>query len=224
MRGGTAFVFAGAPLLPTPRLRQRLAAYSDPVVIAADSGAATALAFGFLPELVVGDLDSIAPDTLAELRERNVEIAIYPRDKEATDGQLAVEHALQASPTPEELVLLGFVGGPRLDQTAAALLALTALPPRAVLLDESNEVRLLRAGEHLRWYARAGELVSLIPLGADAVGVTTHAMRWPLDAATLQLGDTRGVSNEPLEADSEVGVELASGLLLVVRHLANSPL
>ncbi len=67
-------------------------------MIAADDGASTALAFGFTPHLVIGDLDSIAEGTLDELRRRGVPIETYPRDKDATDGQLAIERALHAQP------------------------------------------------------------------------------------------------------------------------------
>src|SRR5450432_2020540 len=100
--------------MPGPRLTARLSELPRPYVVAADGGAATALAFGFQPDVVVGDLDSIDTRVLADLQRRGVPIETYPRDKDATDGQLAVERALVAQPTC--LWLLGFLGGPRLDQ------------------------------------------------------------------------------------------------------------
>ena len=69
-----AIVFAAAPLEPTPRLRARLSELVQPYVVAADRGAATALAFGYPPNVVIGDLDSIDPATLAELRRSGVPI------------------------------------------------------------------------------------------------------------------------------------------------------
>ena len=93
-----AVVFAAAPLTPSPRTIARLAALEQPYVVAADGGAATALAFGFQPDVVVGDLDSIAAPVLADLQRRGVPIETYPRDKDATDGQLAIERALVVQP------------------------------------------------------------------------------------------------------------------------------
>jgi thiamine pyrophosphokinase len=210
----TALVFAGAPLSPTPRLQARLAELQQPFVVAADSGAATALAFGYLPDVVIGDFDSLAPSTLADLERRGVRIERYPRAKDATDGQLAIERARQVGPSC--IWLFGFLGGPRLDQRLANVLLLVGFETPAVLFDERNECTLLRPRVAHAWRAEPGEVISLIPLGGDASGVRTHGLRWPLSGDSLREGDTRGVSNEPVS--DEVQVSLESGQLLLTRH------
>ena len=215
--GQVAIVFAGVSVAPTPRLRARLAALADPLVVAADRGAETALAFGLTPHLAVGDFDSIDPVVLARLRDAGVLVRAVPADKDETDGELAALAALELG--ADALLLLGFLGGARLDQAAANLLLLARLPGTATLLDELNEGQLLRGGERLVWRAQERELVSLVPMGGDAVGVTTEGLRWRLDAATLPLGGTRGVSNEP--AAPEVAVSLREGMLLVTRHFSH---
>ncbi len=219
MPSRAVLLFGGVALRPTSRLRTRLAAMTDPFVIAADSGAASALAFGYRPDLVIGDMDSIDPATLAAVERAGIPLEPFPRDKDATDGQLAVERALALAPI--ELVLVGFLGGPRLDQALANVLLLALLPTRATLIEEENECALLRSGESHTWQADPSEVVSLIALSAEARGVATHGLRWPLAGATLRLGDTRGVSNEP--AAGQVGVSLEEGLLLVTRHFPPPP-
>ena len=209
-----AIVFAAAPLAPTDRLRSRLAELADPVVIAADNGATTALAFGLTPDVVVGDFDSIDAATQAELDRRKVPVEAFPRDKDQTDGQLAVERALRAQ--PEEAYLLGFLGGARLDMTLANVLLLTRYGTRMVLLDERNECVLLAAPASYAWRPE-DETLSLLPLNGDAV-VTTRGLRWPLRNETLYLGDTRGLSNEPVSTAARV--EIASGSVLLTRHFA----
>ena len=208
-------VFAAAPLRPTSRLRARLAGVCRPFVVAADGGAATALAFGLHPDVVIGDLDSIDAATLHELELRNVALETFPRDKDATDGQLAVARALRAR--PRELLLLGFLGGPRLDQAVANVLLLVRIEAPATLLDEHNECTLLRPGEARTWRPEAGEIVSLLPVGQGAEGVRTRGLRWPLDGEALALGDTRAISNEPIDP-AEARVSLERGLLLLTRH------
>ena len=172
-----AIVFAAAPLEPTPRLRTRLNAPTRRYVVAADHGAATALAFGLKPDVVIGDLDSIDEATLAELRRLNVRIDVHPRDKDATDGQLAVELALQKHPA--QLLLLGFLGGPRLDQALANVLLLVSVETPAVLIDERNDCVLVRPEAPYTWQTEPDEVVSLLPLNSDAHGVRTHGLRWP---------------------------------------------
>ncbi|MBV9597990.1 MAG: thiamine diphosphokinase [Chloroflexi bacterium] len=209
-----ALVFAAAPLEPTARLAARLAGLDSPSVIAADDGATTALAFGLTPDLVIGDLDSVAASTLEQVRRRQVPVETLPRDKNATDGQLAIQRALESRPS--ELFLVGFLGGPRLDQALANVLLLTTIETPTVLLDARNECRLLRPRTPLTWTADPEEVISLIPLATTVDGVSTAGLRWPLRDEPLYFGDTRGVSNEPVEA--QVTVQTRAGLLLVTRH------
>jgi thiamine pyrophosphokinase len=210
-------IFAGAPVRPTDRLTARLRGAAR--VVAADGGARTALACGLVPDLVVGDLDSIDAPTLARLDELGVPREVYPTDKEATDGDLALQRACAWG--ADQITIVGALGGPRLDHELANILLLTRpelADRRLTLLDDRQEVSLLRGGERLVWTASPGEIVSLLPLGGPAEGVTTAGLRWPLRAERLATGSTRGVSNEA--AGGAVSVSLASGCLLVVRALA----
>jgi thiamine pyrophosphokinase len=59
-----------------------------------------------------------------------------------------------------------------------------------------------------------GDLVTLLPIGGDADGVTTAGLRWPLDGAALPMGGSRGLSNVVVE--SGASVRLSDGVLLVV--------
>ena len=213
----TALIFGGAPVVLTERLTKRLAQLDAPFVVAADAGADTAVRLGFLPHVVLGDFDSLEPASLNRLQQRGVPIESYPRDKDATDGQLAIERALAIS--PDDLLLVGFLGGPRLDQELANVLLLPRLPAATTLVDGSNECRLLRAGERWTWAAEPDEVVSLLPLWADAQGVYTDGLRWGLNGDTLRAGSTRGVSNEPIAERVRVG--LTAGALLVTRHFPN---
>jgi thiamine pyrophosphokinase len=72
----------------------------------------------------------------------------------------------------------------------------------------------VRAGERLSIEARPGALVSLLPIGGDAEGVTTSGLRYPLRDEGLPLGSTRGLSNEVV--DDDASVQLRAGTLLVV--------
>lgn len=213
-RGRAAVVFAAAPLEPTQRLKSRLSSPDRPFIVAADGGARTALAFGLEPDVVIGDHDSLPAETVHQLQLKGITIETYPRDKDATDGQLAIERALR--PEPCELLLLGFLGGPRLDQAVANVLLLQAVDVPAVLLDERNECVLVRPGAEHTWRPEPREIVSLLPMASDVAGVRTAGLRWALSGEPLRFGDTRGVSNEPVADQASVSIQ--SGLLLVTRH------
>ena len=208
-------VFGGVPVTPSPFLRRRLSTARPPFVVAADGGVLVARELGFPLSVVVGDFDSLPEGTEAGLRQCGVPVEQHPRDKDETDGELAIRRALLER--PDELLIVGFLGGPRLDHAVANLALLDRIPVSASLLDGENECRLLRAGEAWEWTAESGELVSLVPFRGDATGVTTAGLRWRLAAANLPFGSTRGVSNEPVEPT--VSVRLDGGTLLVLRHV-----
>jgi thiamine pyrophosphokinase len=187
------------------------------LVVAADGGAGAALNLGRLPDVVVGDFDSLDAATRERLEAGGAILEMHPREKDETDLELALLAAVQRGATAIDV--LGAFGGPRLDHALANVLAL-ALPwlgERPVrLLDPRHEVRLLRGPGTLRLSGAPGDLVSLLPLSITAEGIDTAGLRYPLRDGTLLLGRTRGVSNE-LTGET-ASVRLGAGLLLVVQH------
>ena len=185
------------------------------LVFAADGGAQSLDRLGRRPDRLIGDLDSVEPALVERLVAAGVVIDRYPSDKEASDAELAVEAALQAGAA--EVVLLGAFGGSRVDHELANVLLLAdpALAGRNVrAVRASAQVRAIHGGELLVIGGAVGETVTLLPVGGDATGVTTEGLRWPLQAATLRMGRSRGLSNEVASVAASVQIEL--GTLLVV--------
>lgn len=194
-------------------------AHRADLVIAADGAADPLFAAGCRPGLVVGDLDSLSPATVALLEEAGVPIERHPREKDATDGELALRAAVTRGATV--IRIAGALGGPRVDHAIASL-RLLALPELAglevALVTPSDTVRLLRGPVSHRVTGAPGDLVSLLPLAEPVAGVTTTGLRYALDGATLRSGPTLGVSNELVGA--EATVQIRSGALIVTTHRA----
>jgi len=185
------------------------------LVVAADGGARHATGLGVLIDRWVGDGDSLPAAALEELRAAGIPVELVAAEKDETDTELALRAAVDAGAT--DVVILGAFGGPRLDHALAnaALLAHPSLAGRrAQLLDRGSRVRLLRGPATLALDGRSGDLISLIPFGADAEGVTTDGLRYPLRRETLVLGTARGVSNVRVGEHATVAVE--GGAVLVV--------
>jgi len=187
------------------------------VLIAADGGAEHFRALDLWPHILVGDLDSITGPTLAALEAAGVEIQRYDPRKDYTDLELALRLAQERG--ANQVLVFGAVGS-RWDQTIASLLLPAADDLRGLdvrLVDGYQELRLLHEGEHLDVQGQPGDTVSLIPLSAAALGITTHGLEYPLTDESLLLGSTRGVSNVLLEVPARIS--LRQGLLLcVIQH------
>ena len=182
-------------------------------LIGADGGTRHMLALGLMPDAVVGDLDSLEPETVAKLIAQGVDVERYPIAKDQTDLELAIERGLRAGAS--EILLLGAVGG-RLDQTLANLLILAQRnwPVPLRLAEGSQLAQVLRSGETLMLHAAPGSTVSAIPLSAIVTGITYTGLEYPLQDATLSIGSTRGVSN--FVASSPATITIDEGVLLVV--------
>ncbi len=186
--------------------------------IAANGGAVNARRhFARAPEVLIGDFDSLDAETREWCHAHRVEMIQYPREKDQTDLELALDLALTRGAT--EITLLGALGG-RFDQMLANVLLLIK-PARARVLARIAEADFDAwvVGEHLTIEGRVGETASLIPLTERVEGIVTRGLRYPLRNETLYCDAARGVSNELIAEHAEV--TLTRGVLLIV-HLTRA--
>ena len=188
-------------------------------VVAADGGLDRAAALGLEVDVLVGDLDSVSSAALARAEAAGTRIVRHPVAKDATDLELALDEALALG--ARRVLVIASAGG-RLDHLAASLLLLGAERYAELELDAlvgDALVHVLRSARTL--HGTPGELVTLLPLGGAAEGVTTSGLEYPLDGETLGPGSTRGVSN--VFTSAEARVTLAEGILLAIRPRETTP-
>jgi len=189
------------------------------LVLAADGGARLAAYFGYVPQAVIGDMDSISAQQLAALEVMGVQIERYPTEKDATDLELAFAYAVQRG--ARWVRVIGALGS-RLDQVMANvyLLALDTLRDCDVqIVADKQATRLLHPGTHTI-LGQAGDTVSLIPMADQAEGIRTEGLYYPLKDERLSFGPTRGVSN--VMQQDEARVSLRSGRLLLVHTVGRA--
>ena len=202
-------------------------------VVAADGGARHAAAFGLRVARWVGDGDSIGSAELDALAASGVSIGRVPAEKDESDAELALVAAVDGA---TEIVVLGALGGPRVDHALAnvGLLAHPALDGRPACLydergarisllvapelglasepgdgpDAGREVRDADAGRQRRRPRLAH------PARCDCVRRDHPGLRYPLIGEPLLVGRTRGVSN--VKTDDIATVTLERGRLLVI--------
>jgi thiamine pyrophosphokinase len=169
-------------------------------------------ALGIRPDAVIGDLDSLADGERERLEAGGVYLSQHPRAKDETDLELALLYALEQG--ARKITVLGARGG-RLDHELGNLFLLAHPDLRAIdvrFRTGRQEAVLVRRERVLS--GSRGDLLSLLPIGSDAHGITTEGLEYPLDDETLHLGKTRGISN--VFTGSRVVIRLRSGLLLTL--------
>lgn len=204
-------IFAGGTVQPGKAVNEAIA--SANLIIAADKGAATALSYHSIPSIIVGDFDSLPAPVLQQVRQQQSQVIQAPVEKDETDTELALQTAIQQGAT--RITLLGALGGSRLDHTFANILLLAGFETIPIrIVDGPSTCWLLRGPGHSTIQGQVNDLLSLFPLTADAYGVTTSGLYYPLHTETLSFGKPRGVSNFLVQEQAEVSLEL--GLLLLI--------
>lgn len=194
-----------------------------PFTIAADGGAAQALAAGLAPDLVIGDRDSLGPEAAALLAARGIPIERAPVMKDESDTELCIAAARARG--ARWIRLVGALGGPRVEHAVAnlGLLALPALDGVDVaIVAPPSTIR--RAGRtdgpgSLALAGAPGDHVSLLPLAGPVAGVTTDGLLYPLRDEPLLPGPARGLSNALVGTGATVHV--GRGVLLVIQTPAD---
>lgn len=134
-----ALFVSGSPEGVSAKLLQQLAAESD-FILAVDAGANQLLAAGITPHLLIGDLDSIDAQTLAQYKAHNVTIESFDPYKNATDVELGIEALYNRG--FRRIIATNVLGG-RTDHALGSLGALAgAAAERAVevVLRDEHEV------------------------------------------------------------------------------------
>jgi thiamine pyrophosphokinase len=211
----TLIFIGGDP--PHPNVRQHLPA--DAFVIAADSGYAHAIAMGFVPNELVGDMDSITAVDLSDARDSNILISQFPTDKDLTDTEIAIASAIARQST-HITVVSG--GGDRFDHVLGMVhsLASCALTIDTTLLMGTARVSYATYTKEFRINTQPGNTISLIPIGGAAT-VTTTGLQWELTDEILQSSASRGVSN--IAISESITISVTDGSLAVIEPFFLNP-
>jgi thiamine pyrophosphokinase len=184
------------------------------VIIAADGGVTHCLKQNVMPDHIIGDFDSISPED-KNLVQGKSRFWIYPMDKDYTDGELAVEKAIEMN--PKEAVIAGGLGK-RFDHSLTNVFLLKLLADHSVsayLTDGKEKVYFLT--NSLQLDSLPGQRISLIPLSNPLEVKKATGLKWPLHNDVLYFGSGRGLSNRA--TSNRVCLEISSGTALVIQAL-----
>ncbi|MEN3792092.1 thiamine diphosphokinase [Fulvimarina sp. MAC3] len=200
-------VLLAGDIAPTDHLKARLSACR---IIAADAGIAHARALGLKPELWLGDFDSAE----TSLRETSaIETRSFPTGKDKTDGELAIEAAIERGAT--RLVIAGALGGTRSDHAFSNLvLAMRYVGEGiAIELDDGRERGWpLTPGKRRDVDLPPGTQFSILKF-SDISGLTITGAVYPLNDVSVPFTSILTQSNE---ATGPISVVIGTGRALLL--------
>lgn len=182
----------------------------DDYVIAADGGYRHVLRFQLVPDLIIGDMDSI--DTIPD----DIEICRLPSEKDDTDTLAAIKTGLKRG--YKRFYIYGGIGG-RLDHTLANLQSLVYLSKhhaRGFLFDEKTVTTAITDGE-MEFDEKHRGIVSVFSMDGTALGVNETGLKYTLRHSVIHSDFPIGVSNEFTGEKSVISVE--SGTLIIIHDL-----
>jgi thiamine pyrophosphokinase len=213
----TSLIFAGGLAPSDSTLLAVRKVEQVELVIAADSGLHTAQKLGLRVDAIIGDMDSVNSNALAEAKSHGAKIIQHDRDKNFTDLHLALLYAAECG---TEKIVVVTAGGGRLDHQLGVIAAM--FDPLLGLLQvkalwDSSEIFALQGSTSCEFSSEVDDIIGLQAFSATVMGISTTGLRWQLHNEKLENHETRGVSNQATQ--TRVSVSVLSGQLLVIHQI-----
>lgn len=186
---------------------------SNDYIICADGGAVLVDKVDILPDMIIGDLDSINTNILNKFKTLDVEFKKYPEKKDYTDMELCLNHAISIGAS--EITIMGGTGS-RLDHTLANIFLLYLLLEKNIkgkIIDDNNEVYIINDVIELKQDEK--EYVSIIPISNIVYGISTNGFEYETNKLNLKFGSARGVSNKLKNYTGKIQID--NGLCLIIK-------
>jgi thiamine pyrophosphokinase len=186
---------------------------STDFIIGVDRAAYWLIKNGIVPNVAIGDFDSVNTEQLTIINQQSVSVIQFPPRKDATDLELAIDYAI--SLRPKEVLIMGVIGT-RLDHSFVAIQLLEKFIGTGIsagIRNEKNECMLcdtcvsLQKNNQYKYF-------SLLPV-TNEIEVSLSGCAYPLKKQIIHRGVSLGISNE-ITSDTAM-ITIHKGLALIIR-------
>lgn len=161
--------------------------YSEYDIYCADGGANHAYSLGVIPELILGDLDSITEEAVSHYKKLGVKFEKFPVSKDFTDGELILE---KVTTEYKEVLILGGLGG-RTDHFLTNLNLLEKY--QNITYEDENEI-IFWVKKEMEICGQRGKTISFIPL-TPIDSLILKGFTYPLDRVDIPRSSSLCMSN-----------------------------
>lgn len=184
-------------------------------IIFADGGLEKAEKLNLRPNLILGDFDSVDTAVLEHYKKLNIETVTFPPEKDYTDMELAVEHAVKKG--FKDIVLIGATGT-RLDHTLANIQLLEKYHHQGInleIIDNNNYISIISDNTDINIKYKKDHFVSLVPVTEKLEGLTLIGFRYPLDNVIVPRGTALLISNEIIQDEGRIILKKGTALVFI---------
>ena len=184
-------------------------------VIAVDKGLEYAKKLSIVPDLWLGDFDSVCYKELGK-EFPLMEILSFNSEKAETDTELAINKAVELN---ADFDIICGMGG-RMDHFFGVVHNLKRATDAGLVgrvVDSSNVIALKNGEFEIRKHDFNGKYISFMPFGGNVTNLTLKGFKYTLDGYDLKPGESRCISNELAEDTATVSFD--NGYLLVIESL-----
>ncbi len=177
---------------------------SESFIVCADGGYKLAKSIGIVPDVLIGDLDS-----LEDRIDKGIKIIKYPTDKDYSDFELAMRYAESLS--PEKIFVFGALGG-RLDHQTINLIVLAYFNIPSVFIEKDVEVYNIIDEFVVR--GKKGFLCSIVALTDNVFIKEMKGFKYFLDNEYLK-PSSRGLSNIIVENYAYIKIQGGKAIFIL---------
>lgn len=206
-----ALIIGNGQILDTSIIHKNL--NKDDIIICCDGGTRYAFEEGIMPHYILGDLDSSSQQIIHFFELKGVKFKKFPTKKDNTDMEICIEFAISLGVS--EIIIFGALGT-RFDHSLANVnILIQAINSNvyAKIVNENNEIQLIN--KEIEITGEKGDLISLLPLSTNVLGVTTEGLEYSLDNYTMEIGKSLGISN--VMTSEKAKIKVKDGYLLVIK-------
>ncbi|WBW49247.1 thiamine diphosphokinase [Peptoniphilus equinus] len=181
----------------------------DAYVICCDGGIKNFYGTDLVPDLIVGDFDSIDDMGKAFVAAHRIPSRTYKPEKNFTDTEAALALAFENC---DNIVLLAATGT-RMDHTLGNLFSMSQYGPgKVTLVDDHNTIRYVEPGRYT-FSKSAYQYISVVAL-TQSLTYSTDGMKYETDHLSIKSCEMRGVSNEICMEEGVITVHSGAGFII----------
>ena len=186
-------------------------------IAAADGGASNCSNLRLVPDVIIGDMDSITAKVVGKFNNENKEIKFinFSPDKDESDTQLALEYLIDLG--FKKIIMVGAFGS-RADHSFANLVLLSSPAYEGIdirIVTDNSEIIVTRKSCSIKGFK--GSRVSLFSLTPYTFFEKTAGLKYKLKNEKLFFSPVRGLSNEFTRDNAKIYFK--DGIVMIVKEI-----